>query len=293
MRIVFIGSVEFSYKALQKLLTLGADVVGVCTKKSSPFNEDFADLTPLCQEYDLTCRYVQSINDTETIKWIESLAPDILFCFGWSSLLKQELLQLAPMGVVGYHPTKLPHNRGRHPLIWTLALGLSESASTFFFMDEGADSGDILSQKEFEVLPSDDAASLYEKVTHIALEQIELFLPQLQNGTYTKTPQDHTQANYWRKRTQKDGLIDFRMNSTTIYNLVRALTKPYVGAHLLYQEQEIKVWCVERVECRHHNIEPGKVLESKNGTCTVKTADGAIKILKHTFSHLPKEGEYL
>jgi len=69
-----------------------------------------------------------------------------------SSLLKKELLSLPPNGVLGYHPAKLPQNRGRHPLIWSLVLGLEESASTFYFMDEGADSGDILSQKDFEKL---------------------------------------------------------------------------------------------------------------------------------------------
>ena len=83
------------------------------------------------------------------------------------------------MGVLGFHPTKLPQNRGRHPIIWSLALGLKKSASTFFFMDEGADSGKILSQKNFEILDSDDAQSLYDKFVNIALLQIENFLPQL------------------------------------------------------------------------------------------------------------------
>jgi methionyl-tRNA formyltransferase len=67
------------------------------------------------------------------------------------------------MGVAGYHPTKLPMNRGRHPLIWALALRLKNSVSTFFFMNEGADSGDILSQVDFKILYQDDAQSLYDK----------------------------------------------------------------------------------------------------------------------------------
>ena len=65
------------------------------------------------------------------------------------------------MGVLGYHPTKLPANRGRHPLIWSLVLGLKQSASTFFFLDQDADSGDIISQKDFEILNTDDALALY------------------------------------------------------------------------------------------------------------------------------------
>jgi methionyl-tRNA formyltransferase len=151
MRIVFIGTVEFSLKSLEKLIFLDANIVGVCTKELSKINSDFADLVPLCQENQIPYRLVTDINSRENLEWIGNLNPDIIFCFGWSSLIKKELLELAPMGIVGYHPAKLPENRGRHPLIWALFLGMKQSASTFFFMDEGADSGDILSQVDFEI----------------------------------------------------------------------------------------------------------------------------------------------
>ena len=82
------------------------------------------------------------------------------------------------MGVLGFHPTKLPQNRGRHPLIWALALGLKK-VPQHFFMDEGADSGDILSQKDFDISHNDDAKTLYDKVVEIALEQIAQFFPSL------------------------------------------------------------------------------------------------------------------
>jgi len=293
MKIVFIGTVEFSLKILKKLIDLNANIVGVCTKEKSNFNADYADLTLICKKNNIPYRYVNDINEKENIEWIKSLNPDIIFCFGWSSLIKKELLNLPQMGVVGYHPAKLPQNRGRHPLIWALTLGLEKSASTFFFMDEGADSGDILSQVEFEIDYKDDAKSLYNKVTDIALKQIEDFLPKLENKSYKRIKQDHSKANYWRKRTKKDGEIDFRMSSRAIYNLVRALTKPYVGAHLVYKEKEIKIWRVEEVECNLKNIEPGKILEVKDSKILVKCFDNAIRILEHEFDEIPKVGEYL
>lgn len=82
---------------------------------------------------------MKDINHLNNISWIKALSPDILLCFGWSSLLKEELLRIAPMGVLGYHPAELPYNKGRHPLIWAKVLGLEETASTFFFMDQTAD----------------------------------------------------------------------------------------------------------------------------------------------------------
>ena len=293
MKIMFIGTVEFSYKALKKLIELNAEIVGVCTKKKSDFNSDFKDLTPLCKKVDIPFKYVDDINSNENIDWIRSLSPDIIFCFGWSNLIKKDLLTLPKMGIVGYHPALLPKNRGRHPLIWALVLGLSDSGSTFFFMTEGADDGDILSQEKVKILYEDNAKSLYDKVSNIALRQIEDFLPKLQNNSFKTIKQNNDLANVWRKRGKVDGKIDFRMTSRAIYNLVRALTNPYVGAHVEYNEQDISIWNVEEVEFDQNNIEFGKVLENDGKSIVVKTYDKAIKIIDHGFKELPKVGEYL
>lgn len=293
MKIVFIGTVEFSKKALEKLIEIKAEVAGVCTKEQSNYNSDFADLIPTCKENNIPFKFVNDINSKENIEWIKSLNPDIIFCFGWSSLIKKELLTIAPMGVVGFHPAKLPQNRGRHPLIWALALGLKESASTFFFMEEGADDGDILSQKDFSLLENDDAKSLYTKVIDIAIDQIEEFVPKLQNKAYSRTIQNHEKSNIWRKRGKKDGEIDFRMSSKSIFNLIRALTKPYVGAHYVYEENDIIVYKSEIIDNNQQNIESGKVLASNNEYIIVKTYDGAIKLINNGFKKIPKTGEYL
>ena len=293
MKILFIGTVEFSYKALKKLIELNAEIVGVCTKNKSDFNSDFADLTPLCKQADVPIKYVDDVNSSENIEWVRGLNPDIIFCFGWSNLIKKGLLGLPKMGVVGYHPALLPKNRGRHPLIWALALGLNISGSTFFFMTEGADDGDILSQEKVEILYEDDAKSLYDKVSNIALRQIETFLPKLQNNSFEIIKQNNDLANVWRKRGRTDGKIDFRMTSRAIYNLVRALTKPYVGAHVEYNGQDISIWKVEEVEFDQSNIEFGKVLENNGKSFIVKTYDKAIRIIDHDFKELPKVGEYL
>jgi methionyl-tRNA formyltransferase len=293
MKIFFIGTVEFSKCVLAKLIEMEAQVGGVATKADSPFNADFADLRPLCKKANIPYRFVDNINDEEIINWIKGLCPDVIFCFGWSELIKKELLHLAPMGVVGFHPAALPKNRGRHPIIWALVLGVEETASTFFFMDEGADSGDILSQKFIKIDYQDDAQSLYSKIISIASEQIEEFVPMLKNGTYKRMPQDHPKANIWRKRTKQDGKIDFRMTSRSIYNLVRALTNPYVGAHVLYKEKEYKVWKSKEVSSKTVNFEPGRVVAVKNNIITVKTGDDAVELVEHDFKILPRVEEYL
>lgn len=293
MRIVFIGAVEFSLRALERLVSLGADIVGICTLKESKFNADHIDLTSVGTALGIPCFYAEDINSTEALTWINGKAPDVIFCFGWSKLLKHELLTLAPLGVVGFHPAALPANRGRHPIIWSLVLGLNKTASTFFFMDEGADSGDILSQREILISDQDDARTLYNKVTETALAQIVEFLPSLASGNAQRIKQSQLHVNTWRKRSKSDGIIDWRMSAQSIHNLVRGLAKPYVGANFLVDGKEIKVWKTQLYSLYENNIEPGKIIGNSATGSIVKCGEGAICLIETEPSFVPNVGDYL
>lgn len=287
------GAVDFSRRMLERLIAIRANVVGVCTLESSTLNADHADLSGLCETHGLPWIYAPDINSPASAAWIADRQPDVVFCFGWSRLLAQELLNLAPLGVIGYHPAALPENRGRHPLIWALALGLTETASTFFFMNDGADSGDILSQTKFAIDASDDAGSLYEKVVHHAIRQMEMFVPRLASGSFPRQQQDHRMANVWRKRCRADGQIDWRMSSKSIHNLVRALARPYVGAHFLHNGNEVKVWKAEVVADVPTNMEPGKIVMLTTHGPTVKCGEQGIRLLLTDAGFIPTLGEYL
>ncbi len=296
MRVAFIGCVEFSFRALEHIIGhTGAEVCGIVTRRESKINADFVSLEPLAAQAGIPCFIPSGNQQVEMAQWIEGLRPDVIFCFGWSYLLKQEILRIPRLGAIGYHPAALPYNRGRHPIIWALALGLERTASTFFFMDEGADSGDILNQKFLAIEPEDDARSLYDRLTETALKQVEKFVPQLMDGSFQRTVQQHELANYWRKRSERDGIIDWRMSASCINNLVRALTRPYPGAEFTWEDKHVKIWKSELAEFRHafSNIEPGKVLEAADGTLTVKCGEGALRILEHDLDQLPEPGDYL
>lgn len=295
MKIFFVGSVLFSRILLEELLKIdNIDIVGIATKSKSTFNSDHSDLSDLAKNNNIPYEYVGDINNSETIKWINSLIPDVIFCFGWSSLIKKELLESCQLGVIGYHPSLLPKNRGRHPIIWALCLGLSQTGSTFFRMDEGADTGMILDQVSVDIDLLDDAKTLYTKLSSTACKQLLRFVPKLAEGKAKFTQQDFTNSNYWRKRSKNDGLIDFRMSSKTIYNLVRALTRPYVGSHFIYKNSDIKVWKAMIGPQIDKNIEPGKIIEIRpNNEILVSTANNTIWILEHELKEKLHVGEYL
>ncbi len=293
MRIVFVGTVEFSRRMLEKLISMEALIVGVITKKTSEANADFSDLSGLCEDKDIPYKYVTDINSPDSEEWIKDREPDIILCLGFSQILEEKILKIAPMGVVGYHPAKLPQNRGRHPIIWALVLGLKKTASTFFFMDKGADSGDILSQEEIEIDTEDDAGTLYEKVVQTALSQLNDILPQLEGKTFDLISQNGVETNYWRKRNMEDGRVDFRMTARAVCNLIRGLTRPYVGAHIRYNNADIKVWKAKEIITDFENCEYGKVLDVSGGQILVKCMENAVLFMKHEFNKLPETGDYL
>src|SRR5260370_40163428 len=112
------------------------EIVGVVTRQDSSNNADFQSLQPLARAHNLPLFCADRRDQAALAEWLGSRAPDIVFCLGWSTLLQGQVLRIPRLGAVGYHPTALPRNRVRQPLIWSLALGLKESASTFFLMDE-------------------------------------------------------------------------------------------------------------------------------------------------------------
>ena len=293
MRILFIG-VKSSEIFLNKLIEINANIVGVVTKSESKFNADFVDLGEICRKQKIDYLYVHNINDCISKEYIKEKNADLILCLGWSQILDEDILGLPKLGCVGFHPAQLPFNRGRHPLIWALALGLERTASTLFLMDATADTGKIISQKYVEIDYTDDASSLYDKVMKIAANQLVDVMRGFENSTLNIVSQSVEEGNAWRKRGKEDGKIDWRMSSRSIYNLVRALTKPYVGAHFTYQDKEYKVWKAREIfEEGYENIEPGKIIKViSDYDFVIKTGDYLIEVLECDNIQL-KSGEYL
>lgn len=286
LRILFVGAIDFSRHSLQEVIRLDAKVVGVITlaPQYASANADYTDLSDITEEHDIPLFKIKSINEPQNIELIKSLNPDVIFILGWSQLISQPIIEIPPKGCIGSHAALLPQNRGRHPLIWALVYGLPKSGLTFFYIDEGTDSGDILCQKEFSITLEDDAGTLYEKIKILATEILRENLPLLEKGQAPRIKQDHTKANYWRKRGEKDGEIDWNQDSMTIYNLIRALTHPYVGAHTYYEGEKVIVWKAKLPDSPLQEIsqyEPGTVFKKQGNQVYVKTKDSCLILVDY------------
>ena len=284
MRIVFIGTVDFSRHCLTEVLAQGGDVVGVFTldRRDAGFNSDFAPVADLAEKHGVPVHLVKNINDKVNVDLIRILKPDVVFVFGWSQIISKDILEIPPLGCIGTHPALLPRNRGRHPIVWALVEGLDESGLTFFYLDDKADSGDILWQKAFPITLEDDAASVYLSIKKLASDAIREFLPLLRNGTAPRRPQDQSRATYWRRRKVEDGEIHWDESTTTTFNLIRALTRPYVAAHTFSNGKKLLIWKaalpVKPTPAATLEIPAGKVFAEEAGRFHVRTGDAHLLV---------------
>lgn len=286
MRIVFVGTVEFSRHCLSEILKIRGHVMAVLTlaKERAGFHSDYADLSEIASQHAIPVYKINNINEPDNVSLIRSLQPDVILVFGWSQIVSRKILDIPRLGCIGTHPALLPRNRGRHPIVWALHEGLEESGLTFFYLDDGVDSGDILWQKQFPITLHDDAGTLNDKIKVLATEAIGEFLPQLERGSAPRIPQDNSQATYWRKRTEKDGEIHWEATTMEIYNLIRALARPYVGAHTFLKGKKIFIWRAKLPErplapdaLRLH---PGTVSSKSDGGFDVRSGNGYLTILE-------------
>lgn len=182
----------------------------------------------------------------EEIEIIEKLSPDIIIMCGWRQIIDKKVLDIPKDGFIGFHPTLLPIGRGPAPIINSIIEGFKETGLTMYFVSEGLDDGDIISQAEFQILENDYAQDVYDKVIEAGKELIKENLPLLISGKAPRTLQKYSEATYFKKRTLADNLIDIKNESLEqIYRKIRALSKPYKGAYIEKNGKKLIIWRAE------------------------------------------------
>lgn len=297
MRYAFLGAVESSETLLRAILTAGADVAAVGTLPPELGRErhsDYADIGALAGEHGIPVHWVANRANLE--RMLEEASPDCLLVFGWSRLVPMDLVDRLPLGGIGFHPAPLPLGRGRHPVIWTIALGMQESAVTFFRLSDGADSGDILAQTPIGIDANETARSLMNKILETAAATVPGLLAGLdRSGLSMARPQAPSGATEWRKRNRSDGRIDFRMGVAAIDRLVRALSEPYPGAEAEHADLgTVTVWrvAIDDDKGRPVTVEPGRVVAIRDGQPVVCADDGLVRLIDYDTTGEVSEGSW-
>ncbi|MGI8498226.1 MAG: formyltransferase family protein [Gemmatimonadaceae bacterium] len=210
--------------------------------------------------------------------WSEE-AVDLLLAVSWRYVVPGAVHRSAKMGSFVFHDSLLPAYRGFSPTVWAIVNGELSTGATLFRMVDAVDAGDIVDQRRVPIGPDDSIAMVMEEVTRAYLDLLDANFPALATGAAQCRPQDDALATYTCRRTPEDNRIDWARPTTEIYNLVRAITRPYQGATTTLEGRPMIIWQAERAtsERRYVSRVPGRVVDVLSGRgAEVLTGDGSI-----------------
>ena len=277
MRYVFMGTPRFAEIILRDMIQAGRPPVGVMTQVDQPAGRGRV-LTPsqvkkLALEYDLPLRQPEKIGD-KTRAWIKEQNPDICIVAAYGKILAKATLEVAPFGCINAHGSLLPKYRGAAPIARAIINGEKQTGVTIMHVDEGSDTGDIISQKAIPIEPDETQGTLFDKVAHLSGPLLIQAMDDLEAGAASRIRQQDTgiEPTYAERLTKTDGRIDWNWPAQRIVDLVRG-TNPWPGAFSTLRGQTLKVL---EAEIGQGQGAPGELLDIQKDGWLIGTGQGAI-----------------
>ncbi|TPG42875.1 methionyl-tRNA formyltransferase [Sphingomonas koreensis] len=282
LSVVIIGAVASTEAAISSAArTTGWQVRLIVTlpPDRAARHSDFRDLAQPARDAGADLLHAARINDTAVIDRIAAAVPDLVLVIGWSQICGPDLLDRFAGRILGYHPAALPRLRGRAAIPWTILAGEPITAGTLFWIDRGVDSGAIFEQQFFHVASDETAQSLYDKHLAALGRLVSRALARVGEGDTRGEPQDERYATYAAKRTPADGAIDWTQRTDEIACLVRAVGRPYPGAHTCLAGAKVTFWSARPVSGGGlHLARPGQIVERGDRHLLVRTVDGLLRV---------------
>jgi methionyl-tRNA formyltransferase len=244
IRIAFVGCVEEGRRSLATLLDMGEEVAAIFTLRPELAAKVSGAVAweDIATSARVPLHFVGNMNEPGAVETLRGVAPDLLFCVGWTQLLKKPVLEIPRLGCLGFHASLLPNYRGRAPVNWAIINGEKQTGNTLMFLDEGVDTGDILAQRAFPIADHDTVATIYDRVAISEDEMIREVMPLIHEGRMPRRPQDHAAASVMPRRRPEDGVIDWSRTTKQLHDWVRALTHPYPGAFTTVSGRRAWIW---------------------------------------------------
>lgn len=281
MRIIFMGTPDFSVPALEALVKGGHQVIAAVTQPDKPKGRGRAVMmTPVKQKaLDLGIPVYQpaKVREEPFLSFIEELKPDAIVVAAFGQILPKRLLMLPPYGCINIHASLLPKYRGAAPIQWAVINGEKESGITTMMMDTGIDTGDMLEREVIPVSDEETGGSLHDKLSAAAGPLILSTLKKAEEGTLVRVAQKDEDSCYAKMLTKDLGNIDWSQSSVSIERLIRGLN-PWPSAYTSLNGKTLKIWKAALAEGKEDR-EPGQVIRADNDQLLVKTGDGALQIL--------------
>ena len=282
MKIVFMGTPDFSVNALENIVKAGHDVVGVITQPDKPKGRggkmQYTPVEEKALELGLDVYQPQRVKETEFIEKLKEMNPDAIVVIAFGQILPKAILDMPKYGCINVHASLLPKYRGAAPIQWSVIDGEKETGVTTMYMNEGLDTGDIIDKVVVPIDKKETGGSLFDKLAIEGGKLILKTLIELENGTAVRTPQDDSKSNYAGMINKQLGKIDFNKSANEIERLIRGLN-PWPSAYTKMDGKTLKIWDAD-VDDSENDSAPGTITEVGKDFIRVATGKGSLKILE-------------
>ena len=225
----------------------------------------------------------ENVNSPEFLEKISTFNYDLLVSMSFNQILKTEIINAAPLGFINCHAGALPFYRGRNPLNWALINGEKACGVTVHYVDEGIDTGDIITQNMIPVSPDETYASLLEKMHDACADTLLEALTAITTNTVKRIKQTdiHPVGFYCGRRREGDERIHWQSTSQELYNFIRAISPPGPGARTQFAKGELALLEAQLIpEAPVYKAKEGEVVGRTDGGVVVKTKDTTLLITK-------------
>lgn len=280
MKIIFMGTPDFSVGALNSIVEAGHEVALVVTQEDKPKGRgqemQFTPVKEAAIKHGIEVYQPHRIKTEEAMEKLRSYNADVFVVVAYGQIFSRELLEMPKYGCINIHASLLPKYRGAAPIQWSIIEGEKVTGVTTMYMADGVDTGDMLEKVEVEIADDETGGSLHDKLMEAGAKLIVSTLQKLQDGTATRTVQDEALSTHTKKLDKSLGDIDFTKDAVEIERLIRGLN-PWPSAYTRYNGKTLKVWKAQVID-RDYEGQPGQIVDKTKQAIIVKTGKGALAI---------------
>lgn len=280
MRIVFMGTPDFSVGALESIIAAGHTVEAVVTqpdKKKGRGNQvQFTPVKEAALKHGITVYQPVKVRDEEFVKILKDINPEVMVVVAFGQIVSKEILDIPKYGCINIHASLLPKYRGSAPIQWAIINGDDKTGVTTMQMNEGIDTGDILEVSEIKIDRKETGGSLFDKLSEVGAKLIVQTLENVEKGTITPIKQNEDEASYVKMLKKEFGKIDFNKPAIEIERLIRGLN-PWPSAYAKLDNKTLKIWDADVIDKEYDGV-AGEIVDVDKNCIYVKTGDKTLAI---------------
>lgn len=280
-RILFMGTPDIAATCLDALFEAEANIVGVVTRIDKPKGRH-AVLTPppvkLCAEaHGVPVFQPRTLRDEAFAAYLDELAPDLILVVAFGMILPPNVISYPRYGCLNVHASLLPRYRGAAPMQRAIMDGESETGITIMYMDEGLDTGDIISTLKFPIGEEDDFEAIHDRSAELGSVLLSNTVTDIFEERITRTKQDDSLATYAKKVEKEDCKLDFTMSAQRLDCIIRGVT-PIPGAFAYLNGKMLKINRARPIKGAGACGEVVDLDDKGDGAITVACGEGALRI---------------